>query len=134
MSQYYPVPSYPHMQYPAHPEYSAYAGHYPAPAGYYASYPGYHGNYLEQGKFGAVVGLCGAGAVNLRRYLQAEVSGGEAMVNTLKTGLYAGLATAAAGMVASRFRSPSLSLVATVATGTAVMYALTSEPRRSGHD
>jgi hypothetical protein len=85
--------------------------------------------YLELGKFGAVVGLCGAGAANLRRMQRDEITGSEALFDSLRTGVAAGLATATAGLVASQFRSSLLSLAATLATGTAVMYALNTESR-----
>jgi hypothetical protein len=85
--------------------------------------------YVEMGKIGAVVGLCGAGAANIRRLRREEISGGEVLVATLKTGVASGLATAAATMVASQFRGSTLSLLATLATGTAVMYALGAESR-----
>jgi hypothetical protein len=85
--------------------------------------------YLEMGKIGAVVGLCGAGATNLRRLQRAEVTRAEAAVDTLRTAVASGLATAAATLVASQFRSTALSLLAGVATGTTMMYALSAETR-----
>lgn len=84
-------------------------------------------SFLELGKLGAVVGLCGAGAANLRRLQADEVSRGEALFDTLRTGVAAGLATATAGLVANQFRSPTLSLLATLVAGTAVMYVLDTE-------
>jgi len=97
-------------------------------------YPTYYGQgqaqpapYVQMGKLGAVVGVCGAGALNLRRVRTAEIDSGEAVVDTFRAGLASGLASAAAALVAGQFRSPALSLLATVATGTAVMYALTAE-------
>lgn len=89
-----------------------------------ASYPN---SYLELGKLGAVVGLCGAGAANLRRLQADQVTRGEALFDTLRSGVAAGLATATAGFVANQFRSPTVSLLATIATGTAVMYVLNTE-------
>jgi hypothetical protein len=85
--------------------------------------------YLEMGKIGAVVGLCGAGAANLRRLQREEVTRAEAAVDTLRTAVASGLATAAATLVAGQLRSSVLSLLASVATGTAVMYALNAETR-----
>lgn len=82
---------------------------------------------LEMGKVGAVVGLCGAGAVNLRRLRQGQITATDAAVDTLRAGMASGLATAAAMLVANQFRSPALALLATVATGTAVMYSLNAE-------
>lgn len=79
------------------------------------------------GKIGATVGLCGAAAANLRRLGNDEISRGEAAVDSLRTGLAAGLATAAAGYVASRFQSPVAVFAATVLTGTAAMYLLTGD-------
>lgn len=84
-------------------------------------------SYLELGKLGAVVGLCGAGAANLRRLQADKVTRGEALFDTLRTGVAAGLATATAGFVANQFRSPTVSLFATLATGTAMMYVLNTE-------
>lgn len=82
---------------------------------------------VQMGKLGAVVGLCGAGAANLRRLQHAELGRTEAVVDTLRTGVASGLATASAALVAGQFRSPVLSLLATLATGTAVMYVLSAE-------
>ena len=89
----------------------------------------YTNSYLELGKFGAIVGVCGAGAANLRRMQRNEITGAEALVDSLRTGVAAGLATATAGLVANQFRSSALSLAATLVTGTAVMYALNTESR-----
>lgn len=84
------------------------------------------GTLWEAGRFGAVVGLCGAGAVNLRR-VQADALGRrEAAIDTLRTGVAAGVATAGATLVASQFRGSVLPLLATLATGTALMYAFTA--------
>jgi hypothetical protein len=91
-------------------------------------YP-YTNNYLELGKFGAIVGFCGASAANLRRVQGKEISGSEALLDSLRTGVAAGLATATAGYVANQFRGSLLSFAATLATGTAVMYALNTESR-----
>ena len=82
---------------------------------------------LALGKLGAVVGLCGAGAQSLRRLRDEQITGGEALFRTLRTGVAAGLATATAGLVASQFRSPLAALAATLVTGTAVMYVLASQ-------
>jgi hypothetical protein len=83
---------------------------------------------VEMGKLGAIVGLCGAGAQNLKRIGREEIEPAAALADTLRVGVASGLATAAAALVAGAFRpSPLLSLVATLATGTAVMYALTQD-------
>jgi hypothetical protein len=97
------------------------------------SYPS-GGTYVELGKLGAIVGLCGAGAANLRRLQREEISGGEALVGTLKTGVASGIATATASLAGSQFRSSLLSWVATLATGTAVMYALNLESQEKAHE
>ena len=91
-------------------------------------------NLMELGKLGAVVGLCGAGASSLHRLRRAEISGGEALVDTLKTGVATGVATAAAALIAGQFRSSSLSLMATLATGTAVMYMLNLESKENPNE
>lgn len=114
----------------------AYPGqHYPFQQGAAPTWPPrqyaapYGQGYLELGKLGAVIGLCGAGAANLRRWQAEEVTGSEAMIDTMRTGVATGLATAVAALAASQFRGPLLSLAATLATGTAVMYFLSSEAR-----
>ncbi len=84
-------------------------------------------NVVELGKLGAVVGLCGAGAASLHRLQAGEIDGRTAALETLRGGAVAGVATAAATLVASRFSPGLLSLAATLATGTAVAYALTAE-------
>lgn len=98
--------------------------------------PSTSANYVEMGRIGAIVGLCGAGAINIRRMQQDGARSTDAIVDTLKVGVASGLATAAATLVANQFRNSSLSLLATLAAGTAVMYALNSEtnPRTSGKD
>lgn len=83
---------------------------------------------MALGKLGTVIGLCGAGAASLRRLQADQITGAEALFHALCTGVAAGLATATAGLVASQFRSPLVSLFATVATGTAMMYVLGGEP------
>jgi hypothetical protein len=75
-------------------------------------------------KLGTLIGLTGAGALNLHRYQQGELVPSEAALNTLRAGVASGLATAAASLVASQFRSPTLAIAATLVTGTAAMYAL----------
>jgi hypothetical protein len=108
---------------------TSYAASYPYP---YRSVPmsqsqGAFGPALALGKIGLVVGLCGAGAANLHRLQAGTVDQRGALLDTLRGGAVAGVATAAAALVASNFRSDLLSLAATLATGTAVAYALTAE-------
>lgn len=83
--------------------------------------------FIEAGKFGAVVGLCGAGAANLRRLQANQIDAKEAVVDSVRTSVAAGLATAAASLVASRFSGSATSLAATIATGTLAMYLLGTE-------
>lgn len=101
------------------------SGDYPV-SYYHAGYPAPANALLEAGRTGAVVGLCGAAAANLHRLRQDQVSRQEAAMASLRTGAASGLAAAAASLAASRFRSPALSLAATVAAGTAVMYVMTA--------
>ncbi len=89
--------------------------------------PGAGSGHLEMGRLGFTVGVCGAGAANLRRLRHDEIQRTDAVVDTLRTGVASGLATAAASLVAGQFRSPTLALVASLAAGTAVMYALSAE-------
>ncbi len=86
-------------------------------------------SYLELGKLGATVGLCGAAAANLHRAQNKQISGTEAVLDSLRTSVAAGLATAAAGYMANQFRSPTTSLAATLIAGTAIMYFLNTETR-----
>lgn len=87
------------------------------------------GGAMEVAKLGAVVGLCGAGAHNLHRLRRNEIEPGAALAATVRGALVSGLAAGTASLVAGAFRpSPVLSLLATIATGTAVAYALTQEP------
>lgn len=80
---------------------------------------------LDAAKTGAIVGTTGAAAVNLHRMRQQEIEWQEALSNTVKVGLSAGVATAAAAAVGRMFAPNSvLSLAATLVTGTAVMYTL----------
>jgi hypothetical protein len=83
---------------------------------------------LNAAKTGAIVGGTGAAAMNLHRMRQDGLAWQQAATNTLKVSLTAGVATAAATAVGRMFvRHPTLSLVATIATGTAVMYALSDK-------
>ncbi|NBC47552.1 MAG: hypothetical protein GVY22_06095 [Gammaproteobacteria bacterium] len=94
-----------------------------------------HPNALfEMAKLGTVIGLTGAGAANLHRLQQGEVEAGDAALNTVRTGVASGIATAAATLVASQFRSPTLALAATLVTGTAAMYALNPAAKSKHED
>jgi hypothetical protein len=92
----------------------------------YHYYPAPIGGAWQLAKIGATVGACGAGAVQLRRYRRGEATRQEALAATAQVALKTGLATGAAGLVAGQFRSPTLQLLATLAVGTAAMYALDS--------
>lgn len=78
----------------------------------------------EMVRIGAVAGLCGAGARNIYRMRNNEIDRAQAVVNTLKGSATAGLASGAAAMVASQFRTPLVSALAGIAAGTAVIYGL----------
>lgn len=80
---------------------------------------------LNAAKTGAVIGAAGAGAVQLHRYQQEGITWDQAARGTLKGALEVSLATTAATAVGSLFNNSALSLAATLATGTAVMYVLT---------
>lgn len=88
---------------------------------------------LNAAKTGALIGATGAAALGLHRIRHQEAHWQQALASTAKAGLTAGVATAAATAVGRMFmRYPALSLAATFATGTAVMYVLTEqckEPR-----
>lgn len=90
---------------------------------------------LNAAKTGAVVGASGAAALNLHRMRNDGTTWQEALTDTLKVGFTAGVATAAAASVGRMFaRHPTLSLAATLATGTAVMYALTDNKKTEAPD
>lgn len=85
---------------------------------------------LDAGKTGAVVGTAGAAAMNLHRMRRDGTSLQTALRSTVQAGVNAGIATAAATAVSRMFgHNPTLALAATLTTGTAVMYALTSRGR-----
>ena len=90
---------------------------------------------LDAAKTGAIVGATGAAAVNLHRARRGEVDWQEGLGNTVKVGFSAGVATAAATAVGHMFaRQPALSLLATLATGTAVMYALNDNDKEESDE
>lgn len=90
---------------------------------------------LDAAKTGAVVGTTGAAAVNLHRLRQREIEWQEALSNTVKVGISAGVATAAATAVGRMFTPNSvLSLAATLVTGTAVMYTLNSSKQEQDNE
>jgi hypothetical protein len=111
------------------PYYPMTQGPYPGMIPYQYPLPNPHPGttYWELGKLGAVMGVCGAGASNLRRLQRAEINPGQALAHTLRAGVASGVATATAGLAGGQFRSSLVSLAATVAAGTAVMYVLSSE-------
>ena len=87
---------------------------------------------MNAAKTGAVVGATGAAAMNLHRMRNDGMSWQEAATNTVKAGFTAGVATAAATAVGRMFvRNPTLSLAATLAAGTAVMYVLTDKKKEA---
>lgn len=112
---------------------------YPMQAMYpYAQYPATLqpqqelGRLLDAARTGMIVGGAGAAALNLHRMRDHGIDWQEALGNTAKTSLEAGIATAAATSVGRLFSGhPLLAVAATLATGTAVMYALTSERREA---
>jgi hypothetical protein len=87
---------------------------------------------LDAARTGMIVGGAGAAAVNLHRMRDHDMRWQEALGSTIKTSLKAGAATAAASAVGRLFAGhPALAVAATVATGTAVMYALTSPQKET---
>ena len=99
MNHYYPVQTVQPVRYPPH-------------------------NPYEMARIGAIAGLCGAGARNIYRVRQGEIDRAEAVVNTVKLAAVSGLAAGASAMVSSQFRTPLVSALAGIATGTAVVYGL----------
>lgn len=82
---------------------------------------------MDAARTGAIVGIAGAAAMNLHRMQREGIPWQAALRSTTEAGLYAGIATAAATAVGRMAgRNPLLTLAATLTTGTAVMYALTS--------
>ena len=90
---------------------------------------------MNAARTGAVVGATGAAAMNLHRMRNKGMGWQEAATNTVKAGFTAGVATAAATAVGRMFvRHPALSLAATLAAGTAVMYVLTDQKKEAGDE
>ncbi|HSM28154.1 MAG TPA: hypothetical protein VK855_08640 [Thioalkalivibrio sp.] len=88
---------------------------------------------LDAGKTGAMVGTAGAAAMNLHRMQREGISWQAALRSTAQAGLYAGIATAAATAVGRMTgHNPILTAVATLTTGAAVMYALTTRTKERG--
>lgn len=104
----------------------SYGGRHMALDPYTPAYPSAWQTLLAAGKTGAIVGTAGAAAANLHRMQREGGSWQTALRNTAQAGLHAGIATAAATAV-GRMAGPNriLTLAATLATGTAVMYTLT---------
>lgn len=89
---------------------------------------------LDAATTGALIGATGAAAMNLHRIRNDETNWQRALSQTAKVGLTAGVATVAATAVGRMFmRYPALSIAATFATGTAVMYVLTEQRKERGH-
>lgn len=87
---------------------------------------------LDAARTGMIVGGAGAAALNLHRMRDHGMGWQEALGSTLKTSLKAGAATVAATAVGRMFPgNPALAIAATLATGTAVMFALTSAQKES---
>ena len=90
---------------------------------------------LHSARTGALIGATGAAALNLHRLRDGATGWQQLVGDTVKVGLTAGVATAAATAVGRMFtRYPALSLAATFATGTAVMYVLTEQRKEPGHE
>jgi predicted deacylase len=90
---------------------------------------------MNAAKTGAMIGATGAAAVNLHRMRNDQVNWQQALTQTVKVGLSAGAATAAATAVGRIFsHQRALSLAATLVTGTAVMYVLTGAGKEPGNE
>ncbi|MFP4154387.1 MAG: hypothetical protein ACOC00_07165 [Halothiobacillaceae bacterium] len=74
---------------------------------------------------GAMIGASGAAAMQLHRRQQQGISWGEVGRGTVKGAFQVGVAVTAATAVGRLFNNPTWGTVAGLATGTAVMYALT---------
>jgi len=80
---------------------------------------------LEAAKTGAIIGGTGAAAMQLHKYQQGGMTWQEAATGTVKGAFQVGVAATAATAVGRMFgQNNALSLAATLATGTAVMYVL----------
>ena len=80
---------------------------------------------LDAAKTGAMIGATGAAAMQLHRYQNEGVTWQEAARATATGALQVGTAVTAATAVGRLFNNSALSTIASLATGTAVMYALT---------
>ena len=125
-----------HYYYPmqAGPQPGEQAGGYMQPGMTYEQAQQYQINMLlDAAKTGAVVGGAGAAAIQLHRYRRDGISWQEAARGTLEGALKVSVETTAATAVGRLFDNSALSLMATLATGTAVMYAL-NRPREEAVD
>ena len=86
-------------------------------------------------KNGAIVGAAGAAAMQLHQHRQEGTSWKSAASNTAVGAMQVAVATTAATAVGQMFKQNSLlSLAATLATGTAVMYSLTQTREKSADE
>jgi hypothetical protein len=103
------------------------------PAQYYYQYD--MNVLLDAAKTGAIIGGAGAAALQLHRYHNEGITWQEAAQGTVKGAFQVGVAATAATAVGRLFGNhTALGLVATLATGTAVMYVLNKPKEESGDD
>lgn len=105
----------------------------PAPqTPYYAPAPMMTSQLLDAAKTGMMIGGAGTAAMQIYRYQQQQVTLQEAVTETVRGGVYTGLAASAAVAAGSMFKqNKPLSLAASVLAGTAVMYML-NKPKKEG--
>lgn len=83
-------------------------------------------------KTGAMVGATGATALGIHQMAQQQTENKEVAKNIIKTTATVGIASGAAAAVGTMLRQqPALALIASFATGTAVMYTL-NQPEIKG--
>lgn len=114
---------------------SPYAGQpmAPHPHSHMSAYRSEWQTLLDAGKTGAMVGTAGAAAMNLHRMQREGIPWQTALRSTAQAGLYAGIATAATTAVGRMAgHNPILTAVASLTTGAAVMYALTTRTKERG--
>lgn len=117
---------------------SNYSNDYPNPYSYQNAVPAPTNNSQEMNllwsavKTGAMVGATGATALGIHQMAQRHADNKEVAKNIIKTTATVGIATGAATAVGTMLRQqPALALLASFATGTAVMYTL-NQPEITG--
>lgn len=89
----------------------------------------------DAAKTGMLIGGTGTAALQIYRYQKQQITWQEAVTETVKGSVQTGLAASAATIAGSIFnQNRALSLTASIAAGTAVMYLLNKAKKEESND